>query len=91
MRNDKLSTDNIPTELYNKGWPPLINILHTLIIGIWTEEKAPTDWTTNIVLIYKKRGNKLQGHNCREISLLCTEYKILTTVINKLLNFLIYF
>lgn len=70
MSNNKsLGTDNIPTELYQRGG----QILHTLIKGIRTEEKVPTDWKTNITVpIHKKKGDKLQCHNYTEKSILCT-------------------
>jgi len=47
----------------------------------------PTEWTKNIiVLTYKNRGDKLQCKNYRGITLLCTGYKILTTVNNNRLK-----
>ena len=84
MNNNKSSgTDTIPPELCKKGGGLLLNKTHSLIKGIWTEEKMPTDWTKNIIVpISKNRGDKLQCKNYRGISLLCTGYKILTTVIN---------
>jgi sorting nexin-29 len=58
-----------------------------LIKGVWREEKMPTDWTKNVIVpIYKNRGEKVQCKNYRGISLLCTGYKILTTVINNRLK-----
>jgi len=84
MNNNKSpGIDNIPTDLYKKGGGLLLNKIHSLIKGIWREEKMPTDWTKNIIVPkYKNRGDKLQCKNYRGISLLCTVYKILTTVIN---------
>jgi hypothetical protein len=63
MRNNKsCGMDNIPTELYDKGGQPLINILHKLIRRIWIEEKMPTEWKTNIIVpIYKNKGDKLES------------------------------
>ena len=88
MRNNKSpGIDNIPAELYEKGGGLLRNKIHSLIEGIWKEEKIPTDWKTNIIVpIYKNKGDKLQCKNNRGISLLCTGYKIFTTVINKRLK-----
>ena len=61
--------------------------MHRLIKGIWTEEKVPIDWKTNIIVpIYKNKGDKLQCANHIGISLLCTGYKILTTVIKNRLK-----
>jgi hypothetical protein len=88
MNNNKSpGIDNIPAELYKKGGGLLLNKIHSLIKGIWREEKVPTDWKMNIIVpIYKNRGDKLQCKNYRGISLLCTGYKILTTAINNRLK-----
>ena len=88
MNNNKSpGIDNIPAELYKKGGGVLLNKIHSLIKGIWREEKMPTDWTKNIIVpIYKNRGDKLQCKNYRGISLLRTGYKISTTVINSRLK-----
>jgi hypothetical protein len=87
MSNNKSpGIHNIPAELYKNG-QLLINKVHRLITGIWIEEKIPTDWKTNIIVpIYKNKGDKLQCKNYTGISLLCTGYKILTTVVNNRLK-----
>ena len=47
----------------------------------------PTDWKMNIIApIYKNKGDKSQRKNYRGISLLCTGYKTLSTVINNRLK-----
>jgi hypothetical protein len=88
MNNNKSpGIENIPAELYKKGGGLLLSKIHHLIKEIWREEKMPTDLKTNIIVpIYKNRGDKLQCKNYRGISLLCTGYKILTTVINNRLK-----
>jgi hypothetical protein len=65
MRNNKASgIDNIPIKLNKKGGQLLINMLQSLIKRIWPAVKVPVKWETNItVLIYKFKGDKLQGHN----------------------------
>jgi sorting nexin-29 len=82
--NKSPGIDNIPAELYKNGGQQLINKVHRLIKGIWTEEKVPIDWKTNIIVpICKNKGDKLQCANYQEILL---PYKILTTVINNRLK-----
>ena len=62
-------------------------MLHNLLKRIWIEENVPMEWKMNIIVsIYKNKGDKLQGHNCRGISLLCTVYKILPTVLHSRLK-----
>jgi hypothetical protein len=88
LNNDKSpGIDNIATGLYKKGGGLLLIKICSLIKGIWREEKVPTDWKMNIIVPMDKNiGDKLQCKNYRGISLLCTRYKILTTVINNRLK-----
>jgi sorting nexin-29 len=55
-------------------------------VKIWRTEKIPQDQKHGILRpVYKKKGGKLSCQNYRGISLLCTYYKIFTTVLkNKL-------
>ena len=87
MNNKLPGIDNIPAELYKNGGGLLLNKMHSLINRIWKEEEMPTDWTMDIIVsTYKNRGDKLQCKNYRGISLLCTGYKIVTTVLNNRLK-----
>ena len=89
MRNNKSpGIDYIPyTNSTAQEGNLVINILHRLIKGIWIEKKVPTDRKTNIIKSkYTKQGNKLQCHNYKGVSLKCTGYQILTTVINNRLK-----
>ena len=80
-------TGNITAGLYKTGGGLLLNKIHSLIKRIWKEEKMPIDWTTNIIAqIYKNRGDKQKYKNYRGISLLCTGYNILNTVLNNRLK-----
>jgi hypothetical protein len=63
-------------ELYKKQGGLLLNKIHSLIKGIWREEKMPTDWKMNITVpIYINSGERLQCKYYRGISLLCTGKK----------------
>jgi hypothetical protein len=51
MNNNKApGIDNIPAELYKRGGGLLLYKIHSLIRGIWKEEKIPTDCTMNIIV-----------------------------------------
>ena len=52
VRNNKApSTDNIHIKPYKKGGGQLlINMLHSLIKRMWTEERVPTERKTNIIV-----------------------------------------
>jgi len=51
VRNNKApSTDNIHIKPYKKEGQLLINMLHSLIKRMWTEERVPTEWKTNITV-----------------------------------------
>jgi hypothetical protein len=57
MNNKSPGIDNISTELYKKGGGLLLNKTHSLIKGIWREEKVLTDWKTNTTVpTYKNWG-----------------------------------
>jgi sorting nexin-29 len=60
--------------------------IHKLIVKIWRTEQIPTDWKCSIICpVYKNKGDKLSCQNYSGISLLCTCYKVFTTVLkNKL-------
>ena len=59
-KNKSPGIETIPTELYKKGGGLLLNKTHSLIKGIWMEEKMPTDWKKNITVpVYKNRRDKL--------------------------------
>jgi len=63
-------------------------MLHRLSKRMCIEERVSTEWKTYIIIpMYINKGDKLQCHDCTEISLLGTEYKILTTFLNKFASF----
>jgi hypothetical protein len=91
MRSNKASgIDNIPIKLCKKGGQILTNMPHSLIKRIWIEGKVPMERSTNITVpTYKNKGDKLQCQNYRGISLLCTGYTVLTTVLNNILKYIL--
>lgn len=83
MRNSiSPGKDNIPTELYKNGRQPLIHIPHRLIKVMHIQKQLSTYWKSNFIVPIHNERKKLQYHNDTRVSLLCTRYKILATVIN---------
>jgi len=57
-----------------------------LLKQIWKDNEIPENWRKDIVVPLYKRGDKNVPSNYRDISLLCTAYKILAEVIRRRLK-----
>ena len=82
LKNNKSpGPDGIPSELIKEGGRPLHQRLHNLIKTIWIKENIPSEWlTSDIVTIYKKKGDRSDCSNSRGISLLPTASKVLAKI-----------
>lgn len=70
--------DGLPGEILKKGGYLLLRQLYHLICKIWQSETLPQEWKdSNIVTIYKRKGDRSSCGNSRGISLLSTAGKIL--------------
>ncbi|XP_024872374.1 uncharacterized protein LOC112454952 [Temnothorax curvispinosus] len=89
VRNMKLGkaagVDGIPMEAWLYGGAAVRGGLIDLLKLIWKESKIPTEWRTSIVVLYK-RGDKERTENYREISLLCTAYKVYAEILRNRLE-----
>ncbi|XP_071653719.1 uncharacterized protein [Temnothorax longispinosus] len=82
LKNNRApGADNIPAELLKYGGDSLATAAHQLIGKIWDNEQIPEEWQLSIICPIHKKGDKLLCKNYRGISLLCTMYKVLTTII----------
>ena len=82
LKNNKSpGPDGIPSELIKEGGQPLHRRLHDLIKTAWNQEQIPAEWrTSDIVTIYKKKGDRSDCNNSRGISLLSTASKVLAKI-----------
>ena len=65
--------DNLPSELFKEGGYTLHIRLHELLLLIWEREQVPTDFVkSDIVTIYKNKGDRSLCDNNRGISLACS-------------------
>jgi len=70
--------DGIPAEVFKHGSMKLNRKLTSLLRKIWSEETVPQEFrNTNIIHLYKRKGDRASCDNHRGISLLATAGKIL--------------
>ena len=87
MKNNKSpGVDGLPYEFYRQFWPILGSDLVDVYNECFTSGKLSFSQRTGLITLLYKRGDKLDTKNWRPISLLCTDYKILSKVLtNRLL------
>lgn len=80
--NKSPGPDGIPSELLK--CPELRDEIYAIILEIWERETVPSSWkNSNIVTIYKNKGEKSNCGNSRGISLLSHAGKVLTKIMLK--------
>jgi len=79
LKNNKaFCPDDISTEVLKHGGHTLLHRLHSFIACAWNSWQLPQQWKdTNIVTIYKRKGNRADCGNSRGISLLPAAGKVL--------------
>jgi hypothetical protein len=55
--------------------------IYELIVQIWNEERIPPSWAEALICPIYKKGYVQNCKNSREISLVNTAYKVLSTVL----------
>jgi hypothetical protein len=72
--------DQIPAEMIQAGGNTLSSEIHKLINYIWNKEEFPEQWKESIIVPIYKKGHKMDCSKNRGISLLSTQYKILSNI-----------
>ena len=80
-RHKSPGTVQIPTEPNKSGNRTNRSDIHKLINAIWNKEDLPEEWKELIIVPIYKNGGKTDCSNCRGISLMSTEYKILSNIL----------
>ena len=87
MKNNRSpGLDGFTREFYVIMWDLIQNDLVDVITNIYLQERLPETWTEGLVtLIYKEKGDIRDLKNWRPITLLNTDYKIMTkTLANRI-------
>jgi hypothetical protein len=74
-------TDQILAELIKAGRKTLCSEVHRLIYSIWNKEELPQQWKEFIIIPIHKKGDETDYYNYRGISLLSTDYKMLSNML----------
>jgi len=82
LENNKApGPDGIPAEIFRYGGNLLLHRLHSFISNAWASHILSTQWKdANIIMIYKKKGDRAICGNSRGISLLSVAGKLLSRV-----------
>jgi hypothetical protein len=62
--------------------------IHKLIHSVWNKEKLPDQWKESIIVPFYKKGDKTDCSNYCEISLLSASYKILSSILSRLSQYM---
>jgi sorting nexin-29 len=82
-------SDNLNFELLKVDEPELTDKLHRVMSKVWTTEKIPTEWEEGSIYPTYKKGDQLECHDYRGITLLNTAYKIFShTLYERLLPYI---
>lgn len=68
------------------GGEALTKELLDLINQVWKKEKIPEEQKTSVIVLIYKEGDQEKAENYREVSLLCTGYKIYAEILKKRLE-----
>jgi hypothetical protein len=79
-------SDQIPEELIQERGATLRSEIHELINSLWSKEELPNRCKESIIVPIYKKGDKTECSNYRRISLLLTQYKILSDILPSRLN-----
>jgi hypothetical protein len=71
--------DQIPAELIQAGGETLSSEIHKSINSISNKAELPQQWKESIIVPIYKKGDRTECSNYRDISLLSTSYKIVST------------
>ncbi|KAI8493649.1 hypothetical protein Bbelb_285700 [Branchiostoma belcheri] len=83
LKNNKAAgPDGVPGEILRAGGEPVVQCLHSLIITAWNSGCVPQQWKdSDLVSIYKKKGDRASCSNSRGISLLSCAGKVLARIL----------
>ena len=73
--------DGVTTELMKADLETTVAVLYELLLKIWESERLPNDWRCGLIIRLPKKGNHMEGGNCKGITLLPVAAKVLGNVI----------